>query len=90
MEMSSLSIASFNGKNIKSSIDAVRILCKWNDVALLQETWLTNVDMMTNQQWTWRLVFYQVGHMVGLPFYGANVLQPLLKQSNMMMVSFVG
>ena len=40
-----LSIASFNCKNFKSSIDEIRLLCDHNDVILLQETWLTNTEL---------------------------------------------
>ena len=41
----SLHIASFNCKNIKSSVDEIRQLCKDNDVVLLQETWMTKADL---------------------------------------------
>ena len=40
-----IDIASFNCKNIKSSVDEVRQLCKGKDVVLLQETWLTKADI---------------------------------------------
>ena len=35
-----LKVTSFNCNSFKSSIDAVQMLCKENDILLLQETWL--------------------------------------------------
>ena len=40
-----ISIASFNCKNLKSSIEEIRSLCNVNDIVLLQETWLTTTDL---------------------------------------------
>ena len=40
-----LCITSFNCKNVETSVEEIRLLAKSADVILLQETWLTNVDI---------------------------------------------
>ena len=45
-----LKVTSFNCNSFKSSIDAVQMLCKDNDILLLQETWLleNEIGMLNN------------------------------------------
>lgn len=40
-----LRIASFNCKNVKTSIDEIYDLCSNNDIVLLQETWLLDTEL---------------------------------------------
>ena len=40
-----LKIASFNCKNVKSSVPEINLLCQSHDIVLLQETWLSNDDL---------------------------------------------
>ena len=40
-----LSVASFNCRNLKTSVPEIRKLCDSNDIVLLQETWLTNDEL---------------------------------------------
>ena len=43
--MDKLSIASFNCRNIKSSVDEIQGLCGKHDIILLQETWLLDFEL---------------------------------------------
>ena len=40
-----LVISSFNCKNVKTSMDEIRELCKFSDIVFLQETWLTDKEI---------------------------------------------
>ena len=40
-----LKVATYNCKNVKSSLHEVQELCKQNDVIFLQETWLFEKDL---------------------------------------------
>jgi exonuclease III len=41
----SLRVTTFNCKNVKSSVDEIRILCNTSDIVVLQETWLSDADL---------------------------------------------
>ena len=43
--MSKLQICSYNCKNVKRSVDEIRILCNSHDVVLHQETWLSSTEL---------------------------------------------
>ena len=40
-----LRIASYNCRNVKTSVDNIRQLCDNNDIIFLQETWLTDEEL---------------------------------------------
>ena len=40
-----LKICSFNCKNAKTSLDELRMLCSFNDIIVLQETWLLDSEI---------------------------------------------
>ena len=43
----SLKIASFNCKNVKTSVNEIKLLCESHDIVFLQETWLAADDLIS-------------------------------------------
>lgn len=74
-------MASFNCKNLKTSVDEIRKLCDNNDIVLLQEIWLTELDIPIISQVSPDFYYkatsamdMQNGLLIGRPYGGVAIM----------------